>query len=78
MARDHPDIATRAELDRWIEDRKTDPTVPELNHPKPSWVDDPDDSDRMRMRMRERRINHLENRLDQAANEMEQEFDQNS
>lgn len=78
MTKTDPDIATRAELDRWIEDRKNDPPVPEHNYPKPSWIEDPYDPHRTHMRMREDRINHLENRLDKAAIEIEREFDQNS
>lgn len=78
MAKNDHDIVTRAELDHWIEDRKNDPPVPEYNYPKPNWIDNVDHSARVHMRMRERRINHLETRLDKAGNEMEREFDQNS
>ncbi|MEP3247771.1 MAG: hypothetical protein ABJN40_07405 [Sneathiella sp.] len=71
-----PDIATKTELDRLLADRENDPPVPELNHPRPSWVDDNEDPRRVHMRMRERRINHLESRLDGAAQKVERDFDQ--
>ena len=71
-------IATRKELDKLIEDRRNDPPVPHLDHPKPSWMMDADDPVRRRIRMRERRIRYLENRLSGASRTMEREFDQNS
>ena len=70
-----PDIATREELDLLIADRENDPQTPELNHPKPSWIVDSDDTDRTWMRMRERRINHLEKRLDHASSDMRHSFE---
>ena len=76
MARNDHDIVTRTELDRWKDDRKNDPETPELNHPKPSWMDDAQDPKRRHMRMREHRINHLETRLDGAQQKMERDFEQ--
>lgn len=78
MEKNDQDIASRAELDHWLNDRKNDPSVPELNYPKPSWMEDAEDPNRLHMRMRERRIRNLTNRLDGAARDMEREFDQNS
>ncbi|OUS37247.1 hypothetical protein A9Q94_06500 [Rhodobacterales bacterium 56_14_T64] len=78
MADSDHNIATRAERDRWIEDRKNDPSVPTLEHPKPSWAEDAEDPDRLYIRMRERRIRNLTNRLDGAVRDMEREWDQNS
>lgn len=78
MVKTKNDIATRAELDHWIEDRKNDPEIPEYNYPKPSWIEDPEDPKRVQIRMRERRIQNLTNRLDGAGREVEREFDQNS
>lgn len=75
MDNDKPDIATREELDQLIADRDNDPSIPEYNYPKPSWVEDSDDADRTWMRMRERRINHLEKRLDQASRTMRHDFE---
>ncbi|TLP43455.1 hypothetical protein FDK21_18055 [Cohaesibacter sp. CAU 1516] len=75
MADTEPDIVTRNELDQLIADRDNDPTVPEYNYPKPSWIEDSDDSDRAWMRMRERRINHLEKRLDSASRTMRHGFE---
>ena len=75
MEDDKPDIATREELDLLIADRDLDPSVPELNHPKPSWVTHTADPRRVHMRMRERRINHLEKRLDQASRNMRHGFE---
>lgn len=68
-------IASRVELERLIDDRRNDPPVPELNHPKPSWMLDAEDPKRKHIRMRERRIRYLARRLDKATMEMEQEFD---
>lgn len=71
-------IVSRHELARLIADRKNDPPAAQLDHPKPNWVLDSEDPARRRMRMRERRIRYLTNRLDGAAKTMEREFDQNS
>jgi hypothetical protein len=70
-----PDIATRDELDRLIADRDNDHDRLTYEHPKPSWVDDPDDTDRIHIRMRERRINHLENRLGSASHDLRHDFE---
>ncbi|SFO40872.1 hypothetical protein SAMN04488056_105255 [Cohaesibacter marisflavi] len=69
------DIATREELDQLIADREKDPPIPEYNYPKPSWIEDSGDTDRAWMRMRERRINHLEKRLDNASRTMRHDFE---
>lgn len=69
---------TRLELARLIDDRKNDPSVATLNHPRPSWMLDADDPVRRHIRIRERRIRYLENRLDGASQNFEREFDQNS
>lgn len=71
-------IATRQELDALIADRKNDPPVPALNHPKPSWVLSAEDRDRVRMRMRERRIHYLERRLSGATQKMERDYERGS
>ncbi|MEP3124342.1 MAG: hypothetical protein ABJO52_20885 [Nisaea sp.] len=78
MDKKKPDIATRDELDHLIADRKNDPEVPEYNHPAPSWIDNSEDPKRIQMRMRERRINYLESRLNSAGREFEREFERNS
>ena len=72
------DIATRRELERLKADRKNDPAVPAYDHPAPSWALDSEDPRRIKMRMRERRIRRLENRLDGAVRKMERDFDQSS
>ena len=71
-------IATRKELKRLIADRKNDPPTPERNHPTPSWVENTEDPKRVHIRMRERRIRFLTNRLDGVQQKMEREFDRNS
>lgn len=70
-------IASRKEIDRLKLDRKNDPPAPEHNHPAPSWLNNSDDTERRKMRMRERRIRYLENRLDGAKQKMERGWDQN-
>ncbi|MEM8751134.1 MAG: hypothetical protein AAGF28_12605 [Pseudomonadota bacterium] len=42
----------------------------------PNWVVDAQDPIRRGMRMRERRIRYLQNRLDGAARKVERDFDQ--
>ena len=69
-------VATRAELDRLIADRKNDPPTTEHDHPAPSWVVVKTDPNLARQRMRERRIRYLMNRLDAATQRMEIEYDQ--
>lgn len=54
---------SRAELDRLIADRRNDPSMPQLRHPKPNWVLDPTDTRREHIRGREKRINTIEKRL---------------
>lgn len=71
-------ITSREELERLIADRRNDPPSPSLDHPRPSWMLDPEDETRAHMRMRERRIRYLENRLDGAIVKMERDFDQSS
>lgn len=66
MQQNKPDIATKSERDRLIADRKNDAAVPAYNQPVPSWLVQPDHSERMRQREREHRIRHLEKRLDKA------------
>ena len=68
-------IATRKELERLIADRKNDPPVPDLDHPKPNWMVDADDPRRRHIRMRERRINHLRERLEGNARKLSQDFE---
>ncbi len=70
------DIVTKTELENLIADRENDPSTPELNHPKPSWVDDSEDPRRVHMRMRERRINYIEKRFDTVSQELEQDWEQ--
>ena len=70
------EIASRKELQRLKLDRRNDPPVPFLNHPRPAWADNADDPVRRQIRMRERRIRKLENRLDGAVKKMERDFDQ--
>lgn len=71
-------IATRIELNHHIADRKNDPSIPALKHPSPTWMLDPTDDTRVHIRMRERRISYLENRLDGAVKKLERDFDQSS
>lgn len=70
-----PDIATKSDLDRLIEDRQNDPPVPEHNHPAPDWVVNPDNSDRLRMRERENNIQDISERLDNASTKFNRDFD---
>jgi len=67
MEQDKPDIATKAERDRLIADRKRDAPIPAYNHPKPSWLVQPDHSEPIRQREREHRINQLQKRLQVKA-----------
>ena len=69
------DIASRAELERLIKDRRNDPPVPQYGHPKPGWMVDAEHAERRRMAMRERRINYLERRLYSASQDMRQAYD---
>ena len=69
-------VATRAELERLIDDRKNDPPIPEHDHPAPNWVVTTTDPNLARQRMRERRIRYLTNRLDGATRKMETGYDQ--
>lgn len=69
------DIATKAERDRLVGDRRNDPPVPEHNYPAPDWVLNPDDPARQRMRPREQRINDLDNRMTRAQAKFERDFD---
>ncbi len=78
MSKDGRKAATRWELSRLIDDRRSDPPTPTHDFPRPSWMLDPEDETRAHMRMRERRIRYLQNRLDGAAIKMEQDFDQSS
>ena len=68
-------IATRAELERLIADRKNDPPTIEHDHPAPSWVVTKTDPNLSRKRIRERRIRYLTNRLDGATQRMETGYD---
>ena len=69
-------LATRQELNRLLEDRKNDPPAPALDHPKPNWVLDSEDPKRRHIRMRERRIRHLMDRLHKSKNKLEHDFEQ--
>ena len=71
-------IVSRVELARLIADRKNDSPLPAHDMPRPSWVDDPYDARRTHIRMRERRIRYLQNRLDGVKLRMERDFDQSS
>ena len=68
-------VATRAELERLIADRKNDPPTIEHDHPAPNWVNMTSDPNLARQRMRERRIRYLTNRLDGATQRMETGYD---
>jgi len=70
------DVATHEELQRLIDDRKNDPELLTPKPPRPSWVEDANHDIRKHMRMRERRIRYLQNRLDGAQKRMERDFDQ--
>lgn len=71
-------FSTRDELEYWKADRKNDQPYIHNDYPRPSWMVDPYDEKRRHIRMRERRIRHLENRLNGAVNKMERDFDQSS
>lgn len=69
-------VATAEELHRLIADRANDPQVPDLTPPAPGWADTPEDPKRRHIRMRERRIRHLERRLHGASRTMDRAVDQ--
>lgn len=73
--RERLSVATRAELERLIADRKNDPPTIEHDHPAPNWVVTTTDPNLARQRMRERRIRYLTNRLDGARQRMETGYD---
>lgn len=70
-----PDIATKSERDRLIEDRRNDPPVPEHNYPAPEWETNPNSLIRQQMRNREARINDLNGRLGRASRKVNRDFD---
>lgn len=69
------DIATKAERDRLVEDRRRYPPVPEHNHPAPDWAVNPGNLHRQRMRKSEHRINELNKRLGRASAKLGRDFD---
>lgn len=71
-------IVTKDALDHLKADRKNDPAIQTYDYPRPSWMDNADDPNRVHQRMRERHIRYIENRLDRAGRNFEREFDQNS
>lgn len=69
------DIATKAERDRLIGDRRKYPPVPAHDHPAPDWAVNPGNLHRQRMRKSEQRINDLNKRLGRASVKLDRDFD---
>lgn len=70
-------IATRADVDRLKADREND-HARAAPAPKPTWATEASTPSEKHIRMRERRIRHLENRLEGAKQKMEQAWDRSS
>lgn len=68
-------ISSRAELEKLRTDREKDADQLQLNHPRPSWAADAEDSRKLHIEMRERRIKFLEKRLGLHDEKVQSDFE---